>query len=104
MPKNLYIDESVRKSYVLTLIIIDEKDIKQLKRNLHNLKRFINSSIHMYNLNKSLRKTILNDVLNYNLEVIIIEDVSFKNRKTLSRQICLREAFKFISEIGRAHV
>ena len=51
----------------------------------------------MNRANRRLKLRILKEVLSYDLEVVIVEDLNFKFRKSLSRQICLRSAFEYAS-------
>jgi len=44
------------------------------------------------------KRKVLKEVVSYELEIVIIEDLNFRFRKSLSRQICLRSGFEYISK------
>jgi hypothetical protein len=53
----------------------------------------------MKKAHKRLKRRILNDVMTYDLKTVIVEDLNFRYRKYLSRQICLRSAFECAAEM-----
>ncbi len=52
----------------------------------------------MYHFNHRLKNKIINEVIKYDIDVVIVEDLSFKHRKTQSRQICLRAGFDYVAK------
>jgi hypothetical protein len=53
----------------------------------------------MNKAHKRLKRRILNDVMTYDLKTVIVEDLNFRYRKYLSRQICLRSAFEYAAQM-----
>jgi len=45
------------------------------------------------------KRKVLKEVMRYELEIVIIEDLNFRYRKYLSRQICLRSAFEYAAQM-----
>ena len=99
MSNHIYIDESVRNSYLLALVIIQDNQISEIRKKVEILGQLSRGHIHMKKAHKRLRRRILNDVMTYDLKTVIVEDLNFRYRKYLSRQICLRSAFEFAAEI-----
>jgi hypothetical protein len=99
MPKQIYIDESVRKNYVIPLVIVETEKINKIRKSLSYFVKRNHRNIHMFKANKAFKTRILKEVMSYDLQIIIIEDLNFRYRKYLSRQICLRSAFEFAAEM-----
>lgn len=97
MPLQLFGDESIRKNYFFALILLNNMDVKKTRKTLSDYALRQRNKIHMFTATTGLRKQILKEVLSYDFEVVIVEDLKFKFRKSLSRQICLRSAFEFAS-------
>ena len=97
MANNIFIDESIRKSYLISIVEISDINVASTRRNIQKLGSELQSKIHMNRANRGLKLRILKEVLSYDLEVVIVEDLNFKFRKSLSRQICLRAAFEYAS-------
>ncbi len=53
----------------------------------------------MFKANKVFKNRILKEVMSYNLQIVIVEDLNFRYRKYLSRQICLRSAFEYAAQM-----
>ena len=94
MPKQVFIDESIRNRYILSLVFIDLKKVAHIRKSLVNFSMQNRSKIHMFSGTLGFKNKILNEVSNYDIKTVIIEDLSFRSRKYLSRQICLRSAFE----------
>ncbi len=98
MPFQTFGDESIRKNYIFAFIIIKNWNIKIVRKSLSDYALRYRSKIHMFNATTGLRKQLLKEVMSYELEIVIIEDLNFRFRKSLSRQICLRSGFEYISK------
>ena len=99
MSNHIYIDESVRNSYLIALVIIQDNQISEIRKKVGILGQLFRGHIHMKKAHKRLKRRILNDVMTYDLKTVIVEDLNFRDRKYLSRQICLRSVFEFASEM-----
>jgi hypothetical protein len=99
VPKQIYIDESVRKTYVIPLVIVETEKINKIRKSLSHFVKSNHKNIHMFKANKAFKNRILKEVMSYDLQIVIIEDLNFRYRKYLSRQICLRSAFEFAAEM-----
>jgi Protein of unknown function (DUF3800) len=97
MPYQIYLDESVRSSYLVVSALIENKKVREIRKSVKNFARFNRKNLHMFHASTGFKLRVLNEVLSYDLEVVIVEDLKFKFRKSLSRQICLRSAFEFAS-------
>jgi hypothetical protein len=97
MANNIFIDESIRKSYLISIVEFSDINVALIRRRIQKLGTELQSKIHMNRANRGLKLRILKEVLSYDLEVVIVEDLNFKLRKSLSRQICLRSAFEYAS-------
>ena len=97
MANNIFIDESIRKSYLISIVEFSDINVASIRRSIQKLGTELQSKIHMNRANRGLKLRILKEVLSYDLEVVIVEDLDFKFRKSLSRQICLRSAFEYAS-------
>jgi protein associated with RNAse G/E len=53
----------------------------------------------MFKANKVFKNRILKEVMSYNLQIVIVEDLNFRYCKYLSRQICLRSAFEYAAQM-----
>ena len=98
MSKHIYIDESVRINYIVPLVIVETEKIKEIRKSLRQFVKNNHKNIHMFKANKAFKNRILKEVMSYDLEIVIIEDLNFRFRKSLSRQICLRSGFEYISK------
>jgi hypothetical protein len=99
MPKQIYIDESVRKNYVIPLVIVDTQKINEIRKSLKLFVKRNHKNIQMFKANKVFKNRILKEVMSYNLQIVIVEDLNFRYRKYLSRQICLRSAFEYAAQM-----
>lgn len=99
MPKQIYLDESVRKNYVIPLVIVDTQKINEIRKSLKLFVKMNHKNIHMFKANKVFKNRILKEVMSYNLQIVIVEDLNFRYRKYLSRQICLRSAFEYAAQM-----
>ena len=97
MANNIFIDESIRKSYLISIVEFSDINVASIRRSIQKLGTELQSKIHMNRANRGQKLRILKEVLSYDLEVVIVEDLNFKFRKSLSRQICLRSAFEYAS-------
>ena len=98
MPFQTFGDESIRKNYIFAFIMIKNWNIKIVRKALSDYALRYRSKIHMFNATTGFRKQLLKEVMSYELEIVIIEDLNFRFRKSLSRQICLRSGFESISK------
>jgi hypothetical protein len=92
------IDESIRGKYYLIFVLIEHSIIRKIRKSLNNFSNQNRVKIHMYHFNHRLKNKIINDVIKYDIDVVIVEDLSFKTRKTQSRQICLRAGFEYAAK------
>ena len=91
-------DESVRNRYIFSLILIKPVLMPSIRKSLNNFSRVNRSKIHMFGGTVGFKRKVLKEVMSYELEIVIIEDLNFRFRKSLSRQICLRSGFEYISK------
>ena len=98
MPSHIYMDESVRATYLIVMILIDDKNLDKIKKSIRYFARKNRKNLHMFHATHGFKRKILKEVMSYDLEIVIIEDLNFRFRKSLSRQICLRSGFEYISK------
>jgi hypothetical protein len=91
-------DESVRNRYIFSLILIKPVLMPSIRKSLNNFSRVNRSKIDMFGGTVGFKRKVLKEVVSYELEIVIIEDLNFRFRKSLSRQICLRSGFEYISK------
>ena len=82
-----------------TLIIHVQSEINKIRKSLSHFVKRNHRNIHMFKANKAFKTRILKEVMSYDLQIVIVEDLNFRYRKYLSRQICLRSAFEFAAEM-----
>ncbi len=73
--------------------------INKIRKSLSHFVKRNHRNIHMFKANKAFKTRILKEVMSYDLQIVIVEDLNFRYRKYLSRQICLRSAFEFAAEM-----
>jgi hypothetical protein len=98
MPSHIYMDESVRAIYLIVMILIDDKNLDKTRKSIRYFARKNRKNLHMFHATHGFKRKVLKEVMSYDLEIVIIEDLNFRFRKSLSRQICLRSGFEYISK------
>ena len=98
MSINIYLDESIRNYYLLCFVYLNDGNTSDTRKKLIKFRSELGSSLHMNHANSRKRAKIIKKVMSFDIEVVIAEDLSFKTRKTQSRQICLRAGFEYAAK------
>ena len=99
MPSHVYLDESIRTTYLIVMILIGDENLVRTRKSVRNFAKKNRKNLHMFHATPGFKNKVLNEVMGYDYEIVIIEDLNFRYRKYLSRQICLRSAFEYAAQI-----
>lgn len=99
MPSHVYLDESIRTTYLIVMILIGDKHLVRTRKSVRNFAKKNRKNLHMFHATPGFKNKVLNEVMSYDYEIVVIEDLNFRNRKYLSRQICLRSAFEYAAQM-----
>ncbi len=99
MPSHVYADESIRSTYLIVMVLIEDKSIDKIRKSIRKFAKRNRKNLHMFHATPGFKNRVLKEVMSYYLQIVIVEDLNFRYRKYLSRQICLRSAFEFASEM-----
>ena len=99
MPSHVYIDESIRATYLIALVVIEDKSLDKIRKSIRRFAKKNRKNLHMFHATPGFKNKVLKEVMSYDLQIVIIEDLNFRYRKYLSRQICLRSVFECAAEM-----
>ena len=73
-------DESVRATYLTVMILIDDKKLDKIRKSIRYFARKNRKNLHMFHATHGFKRKVLKEVMSYDLEIVIIEDLKFRFR------------------------